>query len=262
MPAPPERSGAVQTLTRRGESPAIKLKTMKDPNFFQKQREEQQKRKEAAERHDFLTLISEIRIGQNVKSMNQNIEVWISELWYDVTYNDMGKDYANCDLTFHNSKEDIDTDVEIGQMLLIKKTEMQYSELIDLYFSDDMYRISDRSSDVETIEPTGESIEGAVIVEWSWEKYVGYCRNFHGLRFGESNETEQDLITGNEERTFNRNLSILVEASELEGLTDAEKVEAIKEAFSQSHWKWNYFNTPNFQTSIEDYLGLTIENED
>jgi len=95
----------------------------------------------------------------------------------------------------------------------------------------------------------GEDITGAVIVRWSYEKYVGYCRNlqdigiageypFHELK------TEKDLITGNEESTFRSNYSVLLTKDEVDSADNIK--EAVEEELQKSHWKWNYFrNNPN-----------------
>lgn len=103
----------------------------------------------------------------------------------------------------------------------------------------------------------GESIIGKVIVQWSWEKHVGYCRNlldigiagsfpFHNLK------TEEDLITGNEDRTFRSNFSIL--------LSDNINLENLETELNMGHWKWNGFkNNPSsvhILEKIEDLLGL------
>lgn len=90
----------------------------------------------------------------------------------------------------------------------------------------------------------GKDITGAIIVEWSWEKHVGYCRNLHQLGIAgewpfDKFKTEKDLISGNEERTFRSNYSVLLTKEEKEEAADLE--EAIDEAINASQWKWNYF---------------------
>jgi hypothetical protein len=110
----------------------------------------------------------------------------------------------------------------------------------------------------------GEDITGSIIVQWSYEKYAGYCRNlqdigiagqypFHELK------TEKDLITGNEESTFRSNYSVLLTKDEVEGASDIK--EAIEEELMRGHWKWNYFrNNPNSYHIVEriDELYETI----
>lgn len=95
----------------------------------------------------------------------------------------------------------------------------------------------------------GNDITGAIIVEWSWDKYPGYCRNLSSIGIaGEfpfhDIKTEEDLITGNEDRTFLSNYDVLLSAEEVSN--SAGLVEDIKEALNNNTWKWNYFkNNPN-----------------
>lgn len=95
----------------------------------------------------------------------------------------------------------------------------------------------------------GEDIIGAVIVRWSYEKYVGYCRNLKDI--GIAGEypfhkftTEADLITGNEGSTFRDNYSVLLTKDEVEDASNIREV--VEEELMRGHWKWNYFrNNPN-----------------
>lgn len=95
----------------------------------------------------------------------------------------------------------------------------------------------------------GDDITGSIIVRWSYEKYVGYCRNLKDI--GIAGEypfheftTEADLITGNEESTFRDNYSVLLTLEEVSQADDL--FDAIEEKLMRSHWKWNYFrNNPN-----------------
>jgi hypothetical protein len=95
----------------------------------------------------------------------------------------------------------------------------------------------------------GDDIAGAIIVRWSYEKFVGYCRNLKDI--GIAGEypfhefiTEKDLIKGNEDSTFRDNYSVLLTKEEVD---DASNLfDAIEEELQRGHWKWNYFrNNPN-----------------
>jgi hypothetical protein len=109
----------------------------------------------------------------------------------------------------------------------------------------------------------GNDIIGAVIVRWSYEKYVGYCRNlkdigiageypFHELT------TEKDLITGNEGSTFKDNYSVLLTKDEVDEANNL--FDAIEEELQRGHWKWNYFrnnpNTEHIQETIRKICGI------
>lgn len=107
----------------------------------------------------------------------------------------------------------------------------------------------------------GDEISGDVIVEWSWEKHVGYCRNLHKLWNADElgYQYQHQLITGNEERTYRHNYSVLVKTSELEGLSDDEKMDVIMEAIQKDEWKWNSFNRRHINESLLEDLNLQRE---
>jgi hypothetical protein len=104
----------------------------------------------------------------------------------------------------------------------------------------------------------GNDITGSIIVQWSYEKHVGYCRNLEDIGIaGEypfnKLKTEKDLITGNEDRTFRTNFSVLLTKEGVEESTDLQ--EAINEALNSGGWKWNDFkNNPK-----SDFIQEIIE---
>ncbi len=109
----------------------------------------------------------------------------------------------------------------------------------------------------------GDDITGSIIVRWSYEKYVGYCRNLKDI--GIAGEypfheftTEADLITGNEDSTFRDNYSVLLTKEEVEDASDL--FNAIEEELMQGNWKWNYFrnnpNTEHIQDTIRKICGI------
>lgn len=106
----------------------------------------------------------------------------------------------------------------------------------------------------------GDDITGAVIVRWSYEKYVGYARNLQDI--GIAGEypfheftTEKDLITGNEDSTFRSNYSVLLSKDEVDDASSTSALkEAVEEELQSGSWKWNYFkNNPN-SSHIQDRL--------
>lgn len=210
---------------------------------------EQKRREDKEKREKYIRLICEVRRDQEVKNYNQPVTVWVADL-----INDMISEPVL--MSYHADAKNIDTSVEVGFSLTIRKCSTTYAQLIAWYFDDRMDAIFDNSTEERVIENKGEDIAGAVIVIWSWEKYVGYCRKLHGLRFGERGETESDLSTENLERIFRTNESVLLKSEELKDLTNEEKVERIEEELSQDHWKWNYFGTPDFSTLATESLNL------
>lgn len=61
----------------------------------------------------------------------------------------------------------------------------------------------------------GRSIEGDIVLVWSYEKHVGYARNFLEIRYGGHNELESDLVTTNHERVWSPVAQVLLEKRRL-----------------------------------------------
>lgn len=95
--------------------------------------------------------------------------------------------------------------------------------------------------DSSVIKPEWKPIKDAVIVKWSWETHVGYARKFHELRRGWYDETEEDLITGNEDSCFRPNLSLVLWKEDIEGLTNEEIRDRLEEELllaTDNYWRW------------------------
>jgi hypothetical protein len=113
----------------------------------------------------------------------------------------------------------------------------------------------------------GEDVTGSIIVQWSWEKHVGYCRNLEDIGIGGGHsfhnlKVMSDLITGNEHSRFARNFSVLLTKEEVEGLSGYSLQEAIEHALSDG-WKWNYFkNNPSSAHIKETILEICNLKED
>ena len=146
-------------------------------------------------------------------------------------------------------------DLEVGflpkvEEISIELDAFEADEEFELEELDDHFKYGGEAEDVWTGDSNdGDDIAGAVIIEWSWEKYVGYARNL--VRVGMAGEwpfqefsKESDLISGNEDRTFRSNYSVLLTPEEVKASNDLQ--ESIDEALNADHWKWNYFkNNPN-----------------
>jgi len=103
-------------------------------------------------------------------------------------------------------------------------------------------------------ENDGKDVEGAILIEWSYEKHPGYARNLLNIGVGgehpfQNLRTESDLITGNEESTFRSNYSVLLTKEELMVCGNPDELYLlIEEELNKGHWKWNYFkNNPSSQ---------------
>lgn len=116
----------------------------------------------------------------------------------------------------------------------------------------------------------GKDITGAVVVEWNWEKYPGYCRNLTDIGIaGEGNfyslKKESNLITGNEEDTWHKNYSLLLTKEEIKEFSEIyQKEDSLKEVLYEklydSGWQWNDFgHNPNSKQIRDKICKLGIE---
>lgn len=215
-------------------------------------------------REDNLRLILDVKRECGVTDTNSQVRVFISELHTDWSSgnNWSGEGYTELETTLHSNITNKSRDISVGSMLVIKEWVGTYLELINQYNKDFYAFLLDNATEIEVIEPEGESVENAIIVEWSYEKYVGYCRNYLGLRYGKQNETEKDLVSGNEESTFKSNESVLLTASQIEGLTTDEIFERIWQELDSSYWKWNSFKNNPTDKKIQEFLGICVETEE
>ena len=176
--------------------------------------------------------------------------------------------------TEEDAEEYLDTiNMNVGFYPIIDKIDFEYADFnneIEFGFEGEIADFLPSRLDWETVHRgdlfEGEDITGAVIVRWSYEKYVGYCRNLQDI--GIAGEypfhefvTEKDLITGNEERTFRSNYSVLLTKDEVEEASNTK--EAVEEELQNGSWKWNYFrNNPNsyhIAERLDELFGVSIE---
>ena len=176
--------------------------------------------------------------------------------------------------TLEEAKEYLETvNMNIGFQGIVDKFEFEYTD-----FNNEFEFGSE--GDIEDFLPSntypetiyygdvfeGDDITGAIIVRWSYEKYVGYCRNLQDI--GIAGEypfheftTEKDLITGNEESTFRSNYSVLLTKDEVDSAENIK--EAVEEELQKGHWKWNYFrNNPNsyhIAERLDELFGISLE---
>jgi hypothetical protein len=160
-------------------------------------------------------------------------------------------------------------DLNLGYFGKVDAVTFEYSNFNETFdFRDDFTidtMVNELNCDYDEVWTTntnvGNDIEGAIIVGWSWEKYIGYCRNFHGLRYGNWRETENDL-SNNADRTFHKTESVLLTKEEIKGLDNVELFEAVQDALSKID-KWNDFKLNPFSTNglykIKSDLGLQLE---
>ena len=112
----------------------------------------------------------------------------------------------------------------------------------------------DWTGDERVINYEYRSVDGDLLVFWSWNRYVGYARDFEEVREGMYGETTEMCIPI--DKTFSRQCTVLAKADELEGLTDQERYDLIEERLHDGYecgageWKWTF----KAEARIEDYL--------
>lgn len=157
---------------------------------------------------------------------------------------------------------------EIGFYPVVDSIFISYEDLngvdfrqdFELAYLDDYKQYNIESETVfEGTENTGEDLEGAVVVVWNYEKHVGYARNFESVRFASAGETEASLVTGNEDRTFSSNQSVLLTAAEVKELQGEELLNAVMDELSKPGWKWNYFKNRPTKEKVEFDLNIQVE---
>lgn len=116
----------------------------------------------------------------------------------------------------------------------------------------------------------GKDIIGSIIIEWSYEKFVGYARNL--LSIGIAGEwpfpnlkTEVDLITGNEGCTWESCYSVLLTKEEVEeSVSQGNLDEQISHELHYRNWRWNHFknNPKTFDDRIEEIIKFVEDKND
>lgn len=79
-----------------------------------------------------------------------------------------------------------------------------------------------------------KTLDGCILVFWSWERYIGYARKCIEVRRAYSNEDET-LLT-KQDKVFAAQCDILMTKEEVENADDLQ--EAIREKLEDEAWKW------------------------
>ena len=80
-----------------------------------------------------------------------------------------------------------------------------------------------------------KSLDGAILVFWSWERFVGYARKLIEVRRAYSDDTE--AILNKQDKIYVTQCDVLMTADEVEVADDIQ--EAIRERLENGSWKWN-----------------------
>lgn len=150
--------------------------------------------------------------------------------------------------SYDEAKEDAENvkHMPVGYSSVIYKLTIPMDVAKDIEYSDaeDFYEENCSEFDVEFLEHVkteeGKNIEGAVVIKWQWDKYVGYSRNFVGVGIAGQYPyhnilKEIDLITGDEDRVFRTNYSLLATKKELEEYGE----DILLRKMIEGDWRWN-----------------------
>ena len=81
-----------------------------------------------------------------------------------------------------------------------------------------------------------KSIEGAIIIMWSWQTYVGYARKFEGIVRCKHGDTETLLVK--QDRIFATQADIIMTAEEVAASTDLQSDLTERLLGNRYKWKW------------------------
>lgn len=102
---------------------------------------------------------------------------------------------------------------------------------------------------VEQVSFAYPSVQGALLVIWGWERYVGYSRMIHEIRYGMYGEDESMCCPI--DNTYSPQASVIATAADLEGLSKAETYSLIEtKLFEEGDWRW----TSQARGCIRSYL--------
>lgn len=138
--------------------------------------------------------------------------------------------------------------------------EFEDEELDGLESHKDLYNLigstSDTNIDYGVVPHYYDSVEGALLLEWRWNRYIGYSREYVGVRLGRYKETTELCLPI--DRTFARQTSLILTADEIAELGD----DALNVAYDRicEMGKWRIIRCA--YKAIAELLGLDCEEEE
>lgn len=156
-----------------------------------------------------------------------------------------GEPEEGYDMYFDLSENTINEDVlDVTEYSKLEKLIREYYNIHDGNIKEDRKRYG------------YESLHGDILIEWNWERYIGYARNFRSIRYGREDETEADIFDG-EDKVFHPYTTILLKHNDIDGLTDEEVNNRIIEELCNDKWCW----TRNAIYNINEELGINLTEE-
>lgn len=115
-------------------------------------------------------------------------------------------------------------------------------------------RMVDLVEDCEIKYDNYKPLDGCILVEWEWNTFIGYSRNFLGIREPFADEvTEEDLLNGNHECVGRKVVSIISTKEELEDLSNEEKCEHVLNELNGGNWEWSK-DFQYIENRVRDYF--------
>ena len=94
-----------------------------------------------------------------------------------------------------------------------------------------------------------QTLDGAILVFWSWERHIGYARKLIDVRFAYHDETE--AILAKQDRTYVTQCDVLLTADEVKNAGEYLREAVRKELEDKHDWRWR---NPSFiDTLIEQF---------
>lgn len=147
--------------------------------------------------------------------------------------------------------------------IILYKAEISPDDLDDVDFDEveefgdsDLLKIFNYYRDYEDsrdVEYQYKSVDGALLVFWSWNRYIGYARDLQEIREGMYSEDESICIK--QDKTFVTQCDVLIEKQELEGLSREDRRSLIEQRLGESQWKW----TMKAEAAIRRYIRENFE---
>lgn len=96
---------------------------------------------------------------------------------------------------------------------------------------------TDWDDTVKEVSYSYPSVAGAILAIWGWERYVGYSRMIHEIRYGIQGEDES--ICCPIDHTYRPQASVIATAEEIEGLSKVELHSLLEtKLLAKGDWRW------------------------
>ena len=80
-----------------------------------------------------------------------------------------------------------------------------------------------------------KSIDGSIVIVWSWHRYVGYARKCAEIRYAYLNETERNLTK--EDKSFVNQMDVVMTKEEVEASKHLKEDLFEKLVSNRDYWK-------------------------